>query len=47
MATRYVILGSGRRPHITRRDGEDLYLATARHDHKRKEAADIAARLLK
>ncbi|MDQ0775290.1 hypothetical protein QF026_003756 [Streptomyces aurantiacus] len=34
------------RVHITRRDGEDLYLTTARHDQQREETADITARLL-
>ncbi|MDQ1036898.1 hypothetical protein QFZ75_003314 [Streptomyces sp. V3I8] len=35
------------RVHITRRDGEDLYLTTARHDQQREETADITARLLR
>jgi hypothetical protein len=30
---------------ITRRDGEDLYLTTARHDRQREESADVTARL--
>ncbi|MEV2218241.1 prevent-host-death family protein [Streptomyces sp. NPDC050997] len=34
------------RVHITRRDGEDLYLTTARHDQQREETAGITARLL-
>jgi len=34
------------RVHITRRDGEDLYLTTARHDSQREETADVTARLL-
>jgi hypothetical protein len=34
------------RVHITRRDGEDLYLTTERHDRHREEAADVAVRLL-
>jgi hypothetical protein len=34
------------RVHVTRRDGEDLYLTTARHDQQREETADITARLL-
>jgi hypothetical protein len=33
------------RVHVTRRDGEDLYLTTARHDQQREETADITARL--
>ncbi|MEU6552872.1 prevent-host-death family protein [Streptomyces sp. NPDC046915] len=39
-------LDRAQRVHITRRDGEDLYLTTARHDHQREETADITARLL-
>ena len=35
-----------KRVHVTRRDGEDLYLTTERHDRQREEAADIAVRLL-
>lgn len=34
------------RVHITRRDGEDLYLTTARHDQQREETADVTVRLL-
>lgn len=34
------------RVHVTRRDGEDLYVTTARHDQQREEMADITARLL-
>lgn len=34
------------RLHITRRDGPDLFLTTARHDQEREETADITARLL-
>jgi hypothetical protein len=34
------------RVHIRRRDGEDLYLTTARHDREREETADVVARLL-
>jgi hypothetical protein len=30
---------------VTRRDGEDLYLTTARHDREREETADVTARL--
>ncbi|PYC80577.1 prevent-host-death family protein [Streptomyces tateyamensis] len=33
------------RVHITRRDGEDLYLTTERHDRQREETADVTARL--
>jgi hypothetical protein len=33
------------RVHITRRDGEDLYLTTERHDREREETADLTARL--
>ncbi|MER5226083.1 prevent-host-death family protein [Streptomyces flaveus] len=39
-------LDKAQRVHITRRDGEDLYLTTARHDQQREETADITARLL-
>ncbi|MFI1397570.1 prevent-host-death family protein [Streptomyces sp. NPDC020681] len=39
-------LDKAHRLHITRRDGEDLYLTTARHDREREETADITARLL-
>lgn len=33
------------RVHVTRRDGEDLYLTTERHDRQREETADVTARL--
>ncbi|MCO6009879.1 hypothetical protein NE236_33400 [Actinoallomurus purpureus] len=33
------------RVHVTRRDGEDLYLTTERHDRQREETADITTRL--
>lgn len=33
------------RVHVTRLDGEDLYLTTERHDRQRKETADVTARL--
>lgn len=33
------------RVHVTRRDGEDLYLTTARHDQQREETAEVTARL--
>ncbi|MFJ9696203.1 prevent-host-death family protein [Kitasatospora sp. NPDC101183] len=33
------------RVHVARRDGEDLYLTTERHDREREETADITARL--
>ncbi|MEU0936680.1 prevent-host-death family protein [Embleya sp. NPDC005971] len=33
------------RVHVTRRDGEDLYLTTERHDRRREETADVTARL--
>jgi hypothetical protein len=39
-------LDRAQRLHITRRDGQDLYLTTARHDQEREETADITARLL-
>ncbi|MGW0731462.1 prevent-host-death family protein [Streptomyces sp. NPDC002851] len=39
-------LDKAQRVHITRRDGEDLFLTTARHDHERDETADVTARLL-
>ncbi|MEU0288897.1 prevent-host-death family protein [Streptomyces sp. NPDC052492] len=39
-------LDRAHRVHVTRRDGEDLYLTTARHDQQREETADITARLL-
>lgn len=34
------------RLHVTRRDGEDLFLTTARHDQQREETAEITARLI-
>ncbi|QFY06726.1 prevent-host-death family protein [Nonomuraea phyllanthi] len=34
------------RVHIRRRDGEDLYLTTARHDREREETASVVAGLL-
>ena len=34
------------RVHVTRRDGDDLYLTTARHDRQREETADLTAHLL-
>ncbi|MFB4265923.1 hypothetical protein [Nonomuraea sp. GTA35] len=34
------------RVHIRRRDGEDLYLTTARHDREREETASVVAHLL-
>jgi hypothetical protein len=34
------------RVQVTRRDGEDLYLTTAKHDHQREETAEVTARLL-
>lgn len=33
------------RVHIARRDGEDLYLTTERHDRQREETADVTTRL--
>jgi hypothetical protein len=33
------------RVHVTRRDGEDLYLTTERHDRQREETADVTSRL--
>ncbi|MFD9688018.1 hypothetical protein ACFWXO_19925 [Kitasatospora sp. NPDC059088] len=33
------------RVHVTRRDGEDLYLTTERHDRQREDTADVTARL--
>jgi hypothetical protein len=33
------------RVHVTRRDGEDLYLTTERHDRQREETADVNARM--
>jgi hypothetical protein len=35
-----------KRVHVVRRDGEDLYLTTPRHDEQREETADVTARLL-
>lgn len=34
------------RVHVRRRDGEDLYISTARHDRQREETADVAARMI-
>jgi hypothetical protein len=34
------------RVHVKRRDGEDLYITTARHDRQREETADVTARML-
>ncbi|HEY9523562.1 MAG TPA: hypothetical protein VIR33_09995 [Thermopolyspora sp.] len=34
------------RVHVKRRDGEDLYISTARHDRQREETADVAARMI-
>ncbi|MGW2872354.1 prevent-host-death family protein [Kitasatospora sp. NPDC001225] len=34
------------RVRVTRRDGEDLYLTTERHDRQREQTADVTARLL-
>lgn len=39
-------LDQARRVHVVRRDGEDMYLTTARHDQQREETADVTARLL-
>ncbi|MEV0845911.1 prevent-host-death family protein [Streptomyces sp. NPDC049954] len=33
------------RVHVTRRDGEDLYLTTEQHDREREESAELVARL--
>lgn len=33
------------RVHVTRQDGEDLYLSTELHDRQRGETADVTARL--
>ncbi|WP_316527024.1 prevent-host-death family protein [Kitasatospora brasiliensis] len=33
------------RVRVTRRDGEDLYLTTERHDRQREETADVTTRL--
>ncbi|MFD0380768.1 prevent-host-death family protein [Streptomyces sp. NPDC127112] len=38
-------LDKAKRLHVTRRDGEDMYLTTAGHDQQREETADITARL--
>ncbi|MCM2576747.1 prevent-host-death family protein [Streptomyces meridianus] len=38
-------LDRAQRVHITRRDGEDLFLTTARHDQQREETADVTAGL--
>lgn len=34
------------RLYVKRRDGEDLYITTARHDREREETADVVSRLL-
>ncbi|MGI5154484.1 hypothetical protein [Microbispora sp. CA-102843] len=34
------------RVHIKRRDGEDLFISTARHDRQREETAEVAARMV-
>ncbi|WP_326637540.1 hypothetical protein OG884_27320 [Streptosporangium sp. NBC_01755] len=34
------------RVRVTRRDGEDLFISIARHDHQREETADVAARMI-
>jgi hypothetical protein len=34
------------RLHVKRRDGEDLFITTARHDREREETADVAARMV-
>jgi hypothetical protein len=34
------------RVHVKRRDGEDLFISTARHDKQREETADVAARMM-
>ncbi|MFF5213448.1 hypothetical protein [Streptosporangium sp. NPDC000396] len=34
------------RVHVKRRDGEDLFISTARHDRQREETADVAARMI-
>ncbi|QVQ51978.1 hypothetical protein J4H86_25110 [Spiractinospora alimapuensis] len=39
-------LSRSHRVHVTRRDGEDLYLTTARHERHRDETVDVAARFL-
>lgn len=39
-------LDRAKRVHVVRRDGEDMYLTTARHDQQREETADVTARLL-
>lgn len=33
------------RVHVTRRDGEDFYLTTERHDRQREETTDVTTRL--
>ncbi|MEC4020549.1 prevent-host-death family protein [Streptomyces sp. H27-D2] len=38
-------LDRAQRVHVTRRDGEDVYLTTALHDRQREETADVTARL--
>ncbi|WP_433511669.1 hypothetical protein ACQP2T_49055 [Nonomuraea sp. CA-143628] len=39
-------LDRAHRLHVKRRDGEDLYITTARHDREREETADVVSRLL-
>ncbi|GIH48999.1 hypothetical protein SAMN05421833_104282 [Microbispora rosea] len=34
------------RVHIKRRDGEDLFISTARHDRQREETTEVAARMV-
>ncbi|GGL09010.1 prevent-host-death family protein [Planomonospora parontospora] len=34
------------RVHVKRRDGEDLFISTARHDRQREETADVSARMI-
>jgi hypothetical protein len=34
------------RVHVSRRDGEDLYLTTAKHDQQREQTAQVTARLI-
>lgn len=38
-------LDRAQRVHVTRRDGEDMYLTTARHDQQREETADVTSRM--
>ncbi|GAA2503238.1 hypothetical protein GCM10010406_44760 [Streptomyces thermolineatus] len=39
------VVERAQRVHVTRRDGEDLYLTTEHHDRQREETADVTARL--